>query len=170
MTVKTCRKIIPAIWCLAITTATPTMIEYRVMDVTNGNATHSSCASYVSRTYSVVNGALLLWFAYVVPLVLMYYNYFKIIRFVLQRSKIVGAAIGLHGSKELQNGTDGPGADTDQSGTQVRKTQSVLFKKRIKIVKMLIIVAALFAISWLPYFVSLTIAVSLHFLFLFLFR
>lgn len=38
--------------------------------------------------------------------------------------------------------------------------KSVLLAKRLKIIQMLIIVVVLFAISWLPFFVSLVVAVS----------
>ncbi|CAC5409637.1 unnamed protein product [Mytilus coruscus] len=142
ITNKHCKVIIPCVWVIAFLAATPTIIEFQVVDQqrTEGNQTeiHQACNSdMVPRAFVIGNGIMLLFVTYIVPLVIILYNYSRIIHFVVQQT----------GSTGDQNTTAAP-------------VNSTILKKKMKIIKMLIIVAVLFAVSWLPYFITLLIAKS----------
>ena len=85
-----------------------------------------------------LSGLFLLLVAYIIPSVLIWVNYGRVIYFIIQFTK----------QKARQN----PTIDF--------QSNFVLFKKKVKIVKMLIIVAALFELCWLPYFTIVIYAVS----------
>lgn len=142
ITNRHCKFIIPSVWVIAFLAATPTIIEFQVVDQQtiedNKTETHQACNSdMVPRAFVIGNGIMLLFVTYIVPLVIILYNYSRIIYFVVQQT----------------------GSSADQS-TTAAVANSTILKKKMKIIKMLIIVAVLFAVSWLPYFITLIIAVS----------
>ena len=85
--------------------------------------------------FSLCNGLFLLTVAYLIPTVLIWVQYGKLIRYIIEFTK-------------------------RQSHTGKGDTRFVMFEKKVKIVKMLVIVAALFEVCWLPYFSLLIYAVS----------
>jgi hypothetical protein len=155
------------------------------------NTTTESCSSSFTSTYSIMNGICVLLLAYVVPLFIMWYNYAIIIRFVMKKTSSVNDVASVPSSqvkRDTRNETeqDQPNRQNQpnrhvpqnssleqaatNSGVGTNKTpgnrdrpvqQGFLLANRMKIIQMLIVVAVLFAISWLPYFVSLLIAVSI---------
>lgn len=140
--------LIPVIWIFSATMSIPTMVEYSVAERNNNetNTSHLSCTNtHVPRMFSLLNGISILFISYIIPLILIWFNYVKLALFVWKKSRQVTT-------------TSGP-RNVDPS-----RNQFVIFKHRVKIVKMLILVAGLFAISWLPYFVSMItmVRISLH--------
>jgi hypothetical protein len=134
-----CYKIIPAIWILGILVSVPTLVEYDVNYVTlktnNTTVVLASCGSeHMSMIYSVSNAVFLALVSYLIPVVLMFKNYFHVTVFVWDTSKCM---------------TTGTGNNSFH-----------LVKSRKKLVKLLIAVAVIFAVSWLPFFVMLLYAVS----------
>ena len=122
--------------------ATPTIIEFDVGEQVdnNGNITQLACNSNGMPYYYVVgNGIMLLFVTYVIPLSIISYNYLKIIQFVYHW-------------KMFTNG----------QSSEVEVAKSIILQKKMRIIKMLIIVAMVFAVSWLPYFVTLIIGVRFH--------
>ena len=137
-----CKFIIPVIWVIAMIVATPTIIEFDVGEQVdnNGNITQLACNSNGMPYYYVVgNGIMLLFVTYVIPLSIISYNYLKIIQFVYHW-------------KMFSNG----------QSSEVEVAKSIILQKKMRIIKMLIIVAMVFAVSWLPYFVTLIIGVRFH--------
>ena len=137
-----CKFIIPVIWVIAMIVATPTIIEFDVGEQVdnNGNITQLACNSNGMPYYYVVgNGIMLLFVTYVIPLSIISYNYLKIIQFVYHW-------------KMFTNG----------QSSEVEVAKSIILQKKMRIIKMLIIVAMAFAVSWLPYFVTLIIGVRFH--------
>lgn len=122
--------------------ATPTIIEFDVEEQVdnNGNITQLACNSNGMPYYYVVgNGIMLLFVTYVIPLSIISYNYQRIIQFVYHW-------------KMFTNG----------QSSEVEVAKSIILQKKMRIIKMLIIVAVVFAVSWLPYFVTLIIGVRFH--------
>ncbi|XP_011418423.2 substance-P receptor [Magallana gigas] len=187
MTLGTCRKLVIAMWVGAFLVATPSFVEYDVITIPlSHNETMESCRSTFSSTLSIFNGLCVLLLSYVIPLIIMWYNYFLIIKFVMRKTSTVQKSTAIKSSqnksqthkeanqemsaRNLSNGnlttisTTESKASTSKLEANQRTEQhqklnkSVLSEKRMKIIQMLIVVAVLFAISWLPYFVSLVIA------------
>ncbi|XP_046352944.2 RYamide receptor-like [Haliotis rufescens] len=128
-------KIIPVIWTGAAVVIIPTVIEYSVyISVSDdNNISATSCASVTfSSAASISNGFVLLLTAYIIPLIFILGNYLRILNFLREH----GLCDGSRRRKSTPRGF-------------------FIYRHRVKIVKMLILVAALFAISWLPYFILL---------------
>lgn len=189
LTIAASRKLVLGMWLMAASVAAPSFAEYSVITVAlTQNETMESCRSTFPPDYSFVNGLGVLLLAYVIPLITMWYNYVLIIRFVMRKTSSAKEtpdnesqgnqakeqieANHENAFKNLSNGnlttisTLESKASTSKlvSNQTAEKTdkppKSVLLAKRMKIIQMLIIVAVLFAISWLPFFVSLVVAVS----------
>ena len=148
-----------SIWILSVIVSIPTAFEYTVylsrFDLPGNqteaeyrypadpstlelNGTHNFtyinvCGSSLKQTYGISNGVFLLLMAYIVPLVTICVCYFRLIMFIIRQTK-------------------------QQQTTHTGETQ--LMRKKLKIIKMLVIVAILFALCWLPYFSFLIVAVS----------
>ncbi|XP_005094654.1 neuropeptide FF receptor 2-like [Aplysia californica] len=134
-TILVALKIIPAIWGLSFVFCIPTMYEYSAFQepLENGTSITRCGSNGVSWTYTVLNGVALVMLAYIVPLTLLLLNYGSILWF-------------FHG-----RGVFGHAHVTDAALVQAQ----ALYKGRMNVVKMLILVALLFALSWLPYFALL---------------
>ena len=140
-------KVIPALWLFGLLVSVPTLVEYRVnlipIKVRNVTRDGLSCDSnHMSFAYSVTNAAFVVNVSYVLPVVLMFVNYIQVALFVWQKSRQVGIA-------RLRSRR---GADSRQ-----------MFQTRIRIVKLLVVVASIFAASWLPFFVMVLYAVSVSY-------
>ncbi|XP_062614081.1 neuromedin-K receptor-like [Saccostrea cucullata] len=185
LTLSSAKKLVVCVWILAAIVSTPSFVEYSVTTVgLKQNVTIESCGSTFHRTFSIFNGLCVLLLAYVIPLIIMWYNYVLIIRFVMKKTSSVTDTPSFPLKRNRNNAQKGNSEEmalnttsnenvttnsTSKSSSSNRETvettekrglpnNSFLFAKRMKIIKMLIIVAVLFAICWLPYFVSLVIA------------
>ena len=121
----------------------PTLLEYSVtvVHVTQGNTTetHQSCGSQTSRDFSLTNAIFVFIVSYVIPVILMLKNYMQVAVFVWRKGRRI----------------------RDNSGITGKSLDSFhLFKHRIKFVKLLVLVAVIFTLSWFPFFVLLIYAVS----------
>ncbi|KAL5019200.1 hypothetical protein ScPMuIL_004922 [Solemya velum] len=139
-TLRKVSQFISLIWLFSTLVSVPTMVEYSVAEIYDNerNSSYLSCTNIkVPRLFSLFNGISILCVSYIIPLIFMWFNYLKLAWFVWKKSKEVSPT-----------GLGNLNADTSNN-------PFVLFKHRVKIVKMLILVAGLFAVSWLPYFLSM---------------
>ncbi|XP_041364254.1 neuromedin-K receptor-like [Gigantopelta aegis] len=128
---KIIKMVLPALWIGSFAVCIPTIIEYKEFTIFDNvlNQTEWRCGSIQSSTYSIINAFMLMFVAYIIPLVLVIINYIVIIRFLWETGEDTGA--------------------TNQ--------RRIVAKNRMKIIKMMVIAAALFAVSWAPYFAILAI-------------
>ncbi|XP_041364848.1 substance-P receptor-like [Gigantopelta aegis] len=131
-TVKVLRIIIPVIWAWSFCVCVPTIFEYsEFRDISvNQTGVLVHCGSTRSVTYSVVNGLMLVFVAYIIPLVLIISNCVVVVRFIWKIGK----------EAEMTN------------------QRRIVAAKKIKIIHLLVVATALFAVSWAPYFALLVIA------------
>ena len=144
MTYRKLVTLIGFIWSFSFTISIPTLLEYsvRVVHVTTGNqsSTHVSCASQASDKLSLSNALFVFMVSYIIPVILMLKNYLQVALFVWQRGRRI----------------------VDNSDNSVPNLGNFhLLTHRMKLVKLLVLVAVIFAVSWLPYFVTLLYAVSI---------
>ena len=137
--------LIPATWLFALLVSIPTLLEYSVsgIQVGQGNDTKAqlSCGSHrMSRAFSLWNAIFVAVVSYLIPVIMMFKNYIQVASFVLQKGRQVrdGTRTTLRDMANLQR-----------------------FRTRIKLVKLLVVVAVIFAASWLPFFIMLLFAVSI---------
>ncbi|XP_013418446.1 RYamide receptor [Lingula anatina] len=130
-------------WLLAIVLSIPTFIEYKKTTVWEGNQSYGVCGRdrNITREYAIANGFFLLFIAYVIPSVVILTNYVMLAMFLWKKSHQVVPQLQLEGET---------GASRTQGNLAVSKI-------KVRIVKMLILVAAIFVTLWLPYFVLLII-------------
>lgn len=130
------------IWLFSFCVSIPTIVDYDVIASQNGNKTDLVCKSTLSKTFSVLNGLMILIISYIIPQIVVYVNYGRLVYFIWKKSKTVVPSIQI----------------------QIQQTQvvpvSAVSKHKVRIIKMLLLAAALFTISWIPYFVLGTISVS----------
>ncbi|KAL8584969.1 hypothetical protein ACOMHN_043605 [Nucella lapillus] len=137
LTIRSAMLQLTLIWGVSGLLCVPTLYEHGQFVVKEGvNGTEEglilACGSHgVSPLFSLLNGLGLLLAAYLLPLLILMVNYGRILMFFRRK------------------GVLGPGSSERGSVFQS------LFKSRMKVVKMLILVAVLFAVSWAPYFVLL---------------
>ena len=139
------RKIIAVIvfiWAFAIAVSAPTFLEYSVqaIEIKLGNTTTSicSCTSQFSNELALGNSIFVLIVSYLIPVILMTKNYSQLAFYMWKRLKKIKANLQPVG----------------------RNLKVRLFLQRTRIIKLLVLVAAIFAVSWLPYFGILIYAVS----------
>ena len=135
--------LITLIWTFALAVSVPTILEYSVdvyvLQPTAGNNTTSfSCASVTSKQFSMANFAFVLIVAYIIPLILMLRNYLQMALFLWKM-----------GERMRQ---------TSESSLP-KSANFLLLRHRFRLVKLLIMVAVIFAVSWLPFFAMLCYAV-----------
>ncbi|KAH3824567.1 hypothetical protein DPMN_126404 [Dreissena polymorpha] len=120
----------------------PTLVEYQVNPLPrkagdNASQAHYACDStHVPHGYSLANAITVTLVSYVVPVFLIFFNYIRVSMFVWKKGKQVNAAPNSARNQNFQ-----------------------LFRNRIRIIKLLIVVAVVFAVSWLPFFITLLYAV-----------
>ena len=121
----------------------PTLLEYTVHDktISDGNNTRIilTCGSHFSKELSLGNAILVLVVSYALPVILLTKNYAQLATFVWRKGNW------------MRDKTD------KRDSTKIR-----MAAKRQRVVKLLIMVAAIFAVSWMPFFVILLYAVRLH--------
>ena len=156
--------VIVCIWMLSLIISLPTLMEYSTHAETeehterndnyyeahdihedenatiNETVTYFHCDSNSSSEYALGNAVIVFVVAYyVIPVVLMLKNYFDIALFVWRKGR----------------------AQRDHVSTRTNNSSSFqLFKHKTKLVKLLVMVATIFAVSWFPYFVLFLYAVS----------
>ena len=126
------------IWFVSLTTMIPTFIEYQKHEqhVNGSNWTVLVCGpGSFPQEFSIFNGFFYLCVSYIIPQLVIYSCYAHVIFFVWIKAK----------AKE----ESGEGA----------LASSVVSKGKKRIIIMLLVVAAMFAVSWAPYFVVQTISV-----------
>ena len=135
-------------WVIAIIAATPTAVEYDIYSSVQGNETLIGCGSmnFLPTYYGIVNGFFVLSVTYIIPIIVITTNYSRLVKFIWKKAKVHPSA-----DNEVTNG-----GRQKNSGAGV---VSQVSKSKVKLVKMLIILAVLFAASWMPYFILLIIAV-----------
>jgi len=137
----------------------PSLVEYTVEKVHSDNSTHLECTSNgVPQTFSVVYSFFLLFGAYIIPQIILYTHYGKLLCFVWQRGKIVFPSPNKNQLRNVK--IDNLTTRGAHSGNGVTLNTSAVSKNKMRIVKMLIIVATFFSLAWMPYFVLLVIEVS----------
>ena len=132
--------ILASIWTLAFLVASPTYVDYSVMPVTTtsqdgDNATVATTALScmpTSRQFDQGNAIFIIFVSYLIPQVLIISRYYRLVSFIVRQGRQTSGAL----------------------------TSSFVLNNRKRIVKMLIIIAALFSVAWLPYFVLLVMVVS----------
>lgn len=135
--------VIVFIWAFSIGIASPTMLEYAVHDVeisygaSNQTRTLKFCGSFIPRELALANAIFVFFISYIIPVILMTKNYSQIAKFVWRKGKWIYKHLGT-------------------------TTGSGLFKHRTRIVKLLVIVVAIFVVTWFPFFVILMYAVSIY--------
>ncbi|XP_074653694.1 QRFP-like peptide receptor [Tubulanus polymorphus] len=134
------RATIAVIWVGAVLISSPTVYEYHVYDKWIDNASHATCGNEGrSRLFVIGHAFFILFSTYIIPLVVIVWLYVNVIRFFCRKGS------------EVEPVSSGGSVVAAQPQT------SVVSKNKIRLVKMFIIVAALFAVSWLPYFVTFMI-------------
>ena len=136
--------IVGGIWTLAALVATPTFVDYAVYLVpvtSDGHGGHDGNTSEMtsqlscmpkSHVFDSVNAVIILCASYVIPQAIIFSRYYRLVAFIVRQGAQSGGVL----------------------------TSSFVSSNRKRIVKMLIIIAVLFSIAWLPYFVLLVEAVS----------
>ena len=157
MKFKTLAVLLVFIWLFAFVISLPTLLEYSVHTVETVEhilihdriedkvTSHLVCASDMSYRYALLNAIFVVLISYVVPVTLMTRNYLEVAMYVWKKGRSVR-----------------DNTMTDQSGPDGRFPASLhLYKHRVKLMKLLVMVALIFAVSWLPYFVLYIYAVSI---------
>ena len=145
MTFNKLTVLIPITWFFALLVSIPTLMEYSVntIQVGQGNVTKDqlSCGSHrMSRAFSLWNAIFVAVVSYLIPVIMMFKNYIHVACFVLKKGRQVRDT-------------------TRSSGRDMANLQR--FRTRIKLVKLLVVVAVIFAASWLPFFIMLLYAVGI---------
>lgn len=161
MTLSTVFKLLPVLWFSSLVVSIPTIMEYSVETYSSGNNSgNASTTEYACGHYSVPHSLTVAVCFFVViasffiPLVLIFNNYIRVIIFVNKRCKVVHVT-DTSGMSDIVNSNGTSGAQRNSIPT------THLSKNRLKIVKMLILMAATFAVCWLPYFLLYMYTVSI---------
>ena len=126
------------IWFTSTVVSVPTFVEYEKRRETIGNTSGLRCGpGAISRSFSLANGFFVLTAVYVAPQILIYTCYALVGYFVWWKGKV---------------------QDTGNVST------SAVSKGKRKVLVMLLLVAALFSVSWCPYFTIKILAVSIAYI------
>lgn len=131
------------IWTLAAAVSVPTYLEYTVqeLEVPVGNTTVTvlSCGSQFSRELALANAVFVLIVSYLIPVILLTKNYSQLAFYMWTKLKKI--------KQNLQ-----------PLGRNLKTLR--LFMQRTRVIKLLVLVAVIFAVSWFPYFAIQLYAVS----------
>ena len=135
--------LIPVIWVFSLLVSIPTLIEYSVNNITviggNKHNTQLSCGSQQkSWDFSLSNAIFVNIVSYFIPVIILFRNYIQVAIYVWKKGR------------KIRN-KPGP--------TGHNLTSLLRFKSTIQLVKLLVAVAVIFAVSWLPFFIILLYAV-----------
>ena len=143
MTYKKLTIVIVIIWALALAISIPTLLEYSVQKfykvIENETVLFVSCGSETTQKLGLSNAVFVFIISYVIPVILMLKNYTQVALFVWEKGKRIEDS-------------------STARGTNVSSFH--LLQHRLKLVKLLVIVAMTFAMSWLPFYIMLIYAVS----------
>ena len=132
-------------WVFSIGIASPTLLEYSLYtrEILVGNQTQiiTSCGSNISRELALGNVIFVFVISYFIPVILMTRNYSQVAIYVWKKGKWIKRHLVPSG---------------------LNSASARIFKYRTRIVKLLVVVAAIFAVSWFPFFVILIYAVSIE--------
>jgi hypothetical protein len=153
----------PIIWIGGFVVAIPTILEYSVYNISNtsknklnntSNNTTTVCGhSSVEPMLTILNCLFVTMVSFVIPLVLMFNNYIKLIAFVNKRCSRISTQTG-------NNMTTVNQLTVGISSNKLPVQSFHLNKNRIKLVKMLVLMATTFVVSWLPFYSLYVYAVS----------
>jgi Sec-independent protein secretion pathway component TatC len=156
MTLSQVIKLLPVIWIGGFIVAIPTILEYSVYIINNtSNNTTAVCGnSFVEPILTMLNCMFVTVVSFVTPLILMFNNYTRIIVFVNKRCSRITALVGndVKTSGQVSVGI---------SSNNLPVHGSHLSKNRIKIVKMLVLMAVAFVLCWLPFCLLYVYSVSI---------
>ena len=148
----TCRKLallIVVIWVFALAISLPTLLEYSVQEtyVVEDNVTvlRVSCGSATTDKLGLSNAIFVFVVTYIIPVALMLRNYIQVALFVWEKGRRI---------------------QDSSTVTGMNVSSFTLLKSRLKLVKLLVLVAITFAVSWFPFYIMLIYAVSIHVFFL----
>ena len=128
------------------------------------------CSSHEAATFKLAHALFLFIIAYVGPTILIWINYGRLIHFIITHNKIsawndvTGGGKGSGGRNFLavpqptnQLSTEPSPEAAPKLSTKAKSPQLSrnVFRRKVKVVKMLVAVAALFQACWLPYFTLL---------------
>ena len=135
--------LIPVIWVFSLLVSIPTLIEYSVNNITvfdgSKHTTQLSCGSQQkSRDFSISNAIFVNIVSYIIPVIILFRNYIQVAIYVWKKGR------------NIQNKSGPTGHDL---------TSLLRFKSTIQLVKLLVAVAVIFAVSWLPFYIILLYAV-----------
>jgi hypothetical protein len=106
-----------------------------------------SCGSqHMTPLYSLINALFVVLISYVVPMVLMFKNYIDLAMYLSKKIKQM--------ANSCQN--------TRNSSIHIEH-----YKSKDKVVKLLVLVAVIFAVSWLPFFIMHLYAVNIFLVYYF---
>ncbi|KAI0238935.1 hypothetical protein LSAT2_010307 [Lamellibrachia satsuma] len=128
------------VWCVALTVCLPTFLEYEIRTRHQGNHTFKLCLDVAPYESSVMQGIIVLCVSYIIPQVFLARRYIQLVGFLWRQGRSVNVSLP-------QNGTVTP-------ATFVSKHIS-------RSVKLLISVAVLFSVAWVPYFAMKTTQITL---------
>lgn len=137
-TIRATLLVILAIWIVSFATSAPQLYEYsaKVVPDEYGNGTHLSCGSHdIPENFETIYASIILAISYVIPLLLISTNYFRLVAFLYRVSKI------------------NKGANPGQGGYTVNRD-------KVRVLRMAIVLTSVFTLLWLTYFVLFTIEVS----------
>ena len=144
----TCRKLallIVVIWVFALAISLPTLLEYSVQEtyVVENNVTvlRVSCGSATTDKLGLSNAIFVFVVTYIIPVTLMLRNYIQVALFVWEKGRRI---------------------QDSSTVTGMNVSSFTLLKSRLKLVKLLVLVAITFAVSWFPFYIMLIYAVSIH--------
>ena len=156
MKFRTVAALLVFIWIFAFVISLPTLLEYTVQTIETVEhtlihdriedkiTTHLVCASEMTYRYVLLNAVFVVLVSYVIPVSLMTKNYLEVAMYVWKKGRTVR-----DNTMNVSSGPDG------------RYPASLhLYKHRVKLMKLLVMVALIFAASWLPYFILFIYAVS----------
>ncbi len=139
MTPRHAGYVISAIWLFSFLASLPSLVGHnRVEEVTSTNRSLVVCKPTLSRSFNIANGLFLLVVGYIVPQCIIYFNYCSIMMLIVKHAK----------------------PNPEMGNSDVILNSSAVARHRVQIIKMLVLAAFLFSVSWAPYFVLGTLAVS----------
>ncbi|XP_064615836.1 P2Y purinoceptor 4-like [Liolophura sinensis] len=135
LTIRNTLLVILGIWIVSVVTSAPQLYEYSAKMVPDeyGNGTHLSCGSHdIPENFETIYASVVLAVSYVIPLLLISTNYFRLVAFMYRLSK------------------RNKGAKPGQGGYTVNRG-------KVRVLHMAILLTSVFCLLWLTYFVLFTI-------------
>jgi len=123
--------VISGIWIWSIAISAPQLYEYSAYVKYEEEYNITSCGSYdIVEHFETIYATIIIILSYAIPLIAITICYIRTMMFVWKAGKTIAGI------------------------------ESQIFKKRVKIVKLLILITVVFAVLWSPYFIVFGIEVS----------